>query len=260
MKISNNGIHINVLDQNHGEPTLVFLHYWGGSFRTWDAVVAALPQRYRFIRPDLRGWGDSDAPATGYALRDFASDVKQVIASLGVADYVLVGHSMGGKIAQLLASEKPAGLKGLILIAPAPPTPMAVPLDVRQQIANAYDSQASIEFSIDNVLTARPLTPSQRQQVIADSLRGGAQAKASWPLATSQEDISSTTAQIAVPTMVIAGEKDQVDSVATLKQELVSRLMDVTFEVLADTGHLSPLEAPGQIAALIQGFVTRLER
>lgn len=94
--------------------------------------------------------------------------------------------------------------------------------------------------------------------MIVDSLRGGSDAKSSWPLATSQEDISSTTHQIAVPTVVIAGENDKADSVATLKEELVGRLRDVTFEVLAGTVHLSPLEALVEIALLVPAFIQRL--
>jgi len=57
MKISSNGVQIHVDDQGKGTP-IVFLHYWGGSSRTWDDVIAALEGNYRTIAPDLRGWGD----------------------------------------------------------------------------------------------------------------------------------------------------------------------------------------------------------
>jgi pimeloyl-ACP methyl ester carboxylesterase len=63
---------------------------WLFSSRTWDAVIAALPPSYRTVAPDLRGWGDSDAPVIGYALADFADDVQQMIATLGLRQYVLV--------------------------------------------------------------------------------------------------------------------------------------------------------------------------
>src|SRR5476649_734535 len=138
MKVTSNGIQIHVKDHGNGTLPIVFLHYWGGSSRTWDDVIAALPAEYRTIAPDLRGWGDSDAPATGYALADFANDAQQMIDALDLQQYVLVGHSMGGKIAQLLASRRPRGLAGLVLVAPSPPVPLQLPPEVRVAMEGAY--------------------------------------------------------------------------------------------------------------------------
>ena len=67
------------------------------------------------------------------------------------------------------------------------------------------------------MLTAKALSPKDREQVIEDSLRGAPQAKAAWPRSTSLEDITRDVAAIDVPTIVIAGELDRVDSVGTLK-------------------------------------------
>src|SRR5471032_117273 len=166
MKMTVNNIQIEVQDRGTGAPALVLLHYWGGSSRTWDGVIAALPAGYRTVAPDLRGWGDSDAPADGYALADFADDAQQMIAALGLRDYVLVGHSMGGKIAQLLAARRPAGLSGLVLVAPSPPVPLALPPEARAAMAGAYLSRESVGMSIDHMLTAKPLTNSLREQVV----------------------------------------------------------------------------------------------
>ncbi len=104
MKIQSNGISIHVEEQGSGDLALVFLHYWGGSSRTWKYLTEALSEFYRTIAIDHRGWGDSDAPEHGYALADLADDAAGVISALGLGSYVLVGHSMGGKVAQLLAS------------------------------------------------------------------------------------------------------------------------------------------------------------
>jgi 3-oxoadipate enol-lactonase len=258
MKIASNGIHIHVNDQGRGEPALVFLHYWGGSSRTWRAVIGALPSTYRTVAPDLRGWGESDAPSSGYALADFADDVQGVIDTLKLDRFVLVGHSMGGKIAQLLASRRPRGLEGLVLVAPSPPAPMDLPAEARAQMASAYDTRASVEASIDHMLTAKPLSAAQREQVIADSLRGAAEAKHAWPAHASREDLTREVASIAVPAMVIAGEMDRVDSVDTLRTHLLPHIPHATLQVVPGSGHLSPLEAPREVAALIHGFVESL--
>jgi pimeloyl-ACP methyl ester carboxylesterase len=70
-----------------------------------------------------------------------------------------------------------------------------------------------------------------------------------------REDISADVAAIDVPVHVIAGDKDQVDRVETLKKELLPRITGVSLEVLNGVGHLSPLEAPHAVAASIRRFL-----
>ena len=101
MNIASNGILLYVDEEGRGDMSLVFLHYWGGSSRTWRHVIAALPKSYRTIAIDHRGWGKSDAPTTGYALSDLADDAQGVVDALNLKRYILIGHSMGGKVAQL---------------------------------------------------------------------------------------------------------------------------------------------------------------
>lgn len=259
MKMTVNGIRLHVVDTDDGVPAMVFLHYWGGSSRTWTPVMAALPAHYRCVAPDLRGWGDSAAPAgNAYALADFADDIADLIAALGLRHYVLVGHSMGGKIAQLLGSRRPAGLAGIVLVAPAPPTPLHMAPEALAAMQSAYASPESVGAAIDHLLTARPLAPALRAQVIADSLRGAPGAKLAWPAATSQEDITADVERIAVPVLVLSGEYDRVDPVATLRAELLPRIPAAQLRVLAGTGHLAPLESPDAVAAAIAGFVEGL--
>lgn len=255
MHIQTSGTTIHVRQQGDGDLALVFLHYWGGSSRTWDIVASELKSRYRIIATDHRGWGESGAPAHGYALADLADDAAEVIEALNVRRYVVVGHSMGGKVAQLLASRRPAGLLGLVLVAPSPPSPMALTDEQRAAMTATYDSRESIEWVLDHVLTAKQLAPELREQVIADSLRGAAQAKAAWPNAAMLEDITADVASIDAPVLVIAGERDQVDRVETLQHELLPRLRGARLHVLPDTGHLSPLEAPYELASVIEAFV-----
>ena len=81
-------------------PALVFLHYWGGSRRTWRPVLARLQPDQAFVNYNQRGWGDSvDAPGP-YDIQRLADDAQSVVATSGHSDYVLVGHSMGGKVAR----------------------------------------------------------------------------------------------------------------------------------------------------------------
>jgi len=256
MQVAANGVQIHVEEQGEGEPAIVFLHYWGGSARTWRHVTAGLSSAYRTIATDHRGWGQSEAPPSGYALGDLADDALGVVRALGLKRYILVGHSMGGKVAQLIASRRPEELAGLVLVAPAPPTPIALPATAREMMAGAYVSRDSVEATIDQVLSAGPLSPADREQVIADSLGGAPQAKKAWPASTSLEDITRVVGRIAVPTLVISGERDQVDPPATLQTELIARLSDAVLHVLPGVGHLLPLEAPEALTRLIADFTT----
>jgi uncharacterized protein (TIGR02246 family) len=259
MDIESNGVRIHVREAGDGDLALVFLHYWGGSSRTWGRVIDALPDGYRRVAYDHRGWGDSEAPAGGYTIGDLADDAQGVIAALGLQRYVIVGHSMGGKVAQCVAARRPNGLAGVVLVAPSPPEPMALTDVQRAQMAGAYDSRDSIEFVLDHVLTARLLFGEAREQVIADSLRGAPQAKAAWPHAAMKEDLRSVVTRIDVPVLVIAGEHDRVDSPDTLREALLPHISTASMEVVPGIGHLSPLEAPDQLASLIAGFARSLE-
>jgi pimeloyl-ACP methyl ester carboxylesterase len=254
MLVASNGIHIYVEEKGSGDLPLVFLHYWGGSSRTWRHVTTVLAKAYRTLAVDHRGWGRSDAPASGYGLADLAADAQGVIEALGLGRYILVGHSMGGKVAQLMASRRPRGLRGLVLVAPSPPSPMKMPAEAREMMANAYSSREAVEAALDTTLTAKALSPEDRAQVIEDSLRGAPQAKVAWPRSTSLEDITRQVSAINVPTIVIAGDLDRVDSVATLRSEVLSRIPHALLHVVPDTGHLSMLESPEILARLISDF------
>jgi pimeloyl-ACP methyl ester carboxylesterase len=135
---------------------------------------------------------------------------------------------------------------------------MVMPAQAREMLAGAYASRAAVEASIDTVLTARTLSPADREQVIEDSLRGAPQAKAAWPASTSLEDIAAQVSEINVPTLVIAGAQDRVDPPIRLQAELLTRVPQAVMRVLPDTGHLSMLESPDAVAALIADFCAGL--
>nr|WP_179457593.1 alpha/beta hydrolase [Leifsonia soli] len=237
-------------------PTLVFLHYWGGAARTWDLVRDRLDGRDS-IAIDQRGWGRSRSLPGPYTLQQLADDVLATIADAGLDDYVLVGHSMGGKVAQLVAATRPDGLRGIILVGsgPAKPAAMITP-EYREGLSHAYDSAESVAGARDHVLTATTLPEGWAEQVVADSLAsGGDNARTEWPLHGIAEDISDRTRRIAVPALVIAGEHDRVEPVDVLRGNLVPYLAEAAFTIVPGTGHLIPLEAPEALADAIAGFL-----
>jgi pimeloyl-ACP methyl ester carboxylesterase len=236
-------------------PTLVFLHYWGGSSRTWQAVVDRLPGR-DVVTMDLRGWSRSRDLPGPYTLEQLADDTLGVLAKENVEDHVLVGHSMGGKVAQLVAARRPPGLRGVVLVAPGPAKPAAaITPEYQDGLSHAYDSDESVADVRDHVLTATELTKEVKAQVVLDSRSGSDVARPEWPLHGIAEDITPQTRLIEAPSLVVAGEYDKVEPVEVLRANLVPYLSNSDLMVLSGTGHLSPLEAPDELANVIAGFV-----
>ncbi|MEU2058535.1 alpha/beta fold hydrolase [Streptomyces bungoensis] len=235
-------------------PTLVFLHYWGGSARTWDFVVDRLTGR-DVLTVDFRGWSRSSGLPGPYTLGQLADDTLAVLADAGVTDYVLVGHSMGGKVAQLVAATRPVGLRGIVLVASGPAKPAAqITPEYREALSHAYDSDESTAGARDHVLTASELPASVKAQIATDSRAGADAARTEWPLRGIAEDITAHTRTVRVPALVVAGENDQVEPVDVLRDNLVPYLSQADFTVIPHTGHLIPLEAPADLVDAITAF------
>jgi pimeloyl-ACP methyl ester carboxylesterase len=244
-------------EEGEGSPALVLIHYWGGSRRTWSQVIAPLSKRFRCIAVDLRGWGESDRHADDYSLFAQADDVEGVIAALNVKDFVLVGHSMGGKIAQILAGRRPDHLRAVVLVAPAPPTPLHAPDAQKRSMLESYTTPEGLGEAL-KIISHRPLTIAQRLQVTEDSLGGAEAAKLAWVSQGMALDISKQTASIAVPVCVVVGSADQVEKEAALREALLPLVPHAKFETIDGVGHLSPLEGPAELAQAISDFVTGL--
>ena len=98
-----------------GAPDLLLVHGWTNYSLGWAGVAEHFAGRYHVVAPDLRGHGESDKPQTGYRLRDFAEDVHQFIANLGLERPAYAGHSWGGNIGTILASDHPEDISRAFL-------------------------------------------------------------------------------------------------------------------------------------------------
>jgi pimeloyl-ACP methyl ester carboxylesterase len=93
-----------------GREAVMLIHGFGASAYTWREVIHALAANHRVIAPDLKGFGASDKPDDGhYSVFDQAEVVDALVRHLGLQDVVIGGHSMGGTIAMILASDPVAG-------------------------------------------------------------------------------------------------------------------------------------------------------
>ncbi len=254
MKLKAGGLSFNVTETGSGQPALLFLHYWGGSARTWDVVMSSLSADFRCIAYDQRGWGGSDAPPQGYSIRDLAVDAVEVLRALEIQRYVLVGHSMGGKVAQFLAAQRPVGLEKLVLVAPATPTPQDIPEFARQAQLHAYDNRENALQALE-FLTAQPPSQELREKIIADNLAAAPHARLAWPMLSAYEDISAEVNKIEVPTLIVAGDQDRQDPVEQHNREVLPRIPGATMQIIQHCGHLIPVDQPERLADAIRSFV-----
>ncbi len=107
-------------------------------------------------------------------------------------------------------------------------------------------------------LTARLPAPEILEQIIEDSLGASREAVLAWPTSSLLEDISAEVPKIDVPTLILAGEKDRVDSVEQHRREILARIPNARLEIVKGSGHLVPIDEPAQLASAIAQFAAEL--
>jgi pimeloyl-ACP methyl ester carboxylesterase len=234
--------------------TYLALHYWAGAGHEYDLLRAALPPASALLAPDLPGFGAQAAPAGfDYSVATYADWVAEYVATQKLTDYVLIGHSMGGKVALALAARQPAGLRGLLLLSPSPPTPEPISDEDRAASLAAYGQPLEAEKTATKIVI-RPVDKEIRQLVIADNLRTSQAAWDAWLEHGSKEDISALMPAIQVPCSLLVGDADHAIPLAAQRRQTLPLLpAGSPLVVVPEAGHLLPLEAPDRVRdALLQ--------
>ncbi len=128
---SRDGVEISYRSFGGGPTTVILVHGWMVSGAVYDDLISALGvsqedpplttrDRLRLVIPDLRGAGRSGRPEGGYTVAQYADDVLAVADAVRAESFVIVGHSMGGLIAQWIAAERPERVQGAVLLCPVP--------------------------------------------------------------------------------------------------------------------------------------------
>jgi len=117
-RVDAGGLALRAVRSGHG-PHVLFLHGYGESLVAWRGVFDAVARHADAIAIDLPGFGLSAKPPSGYATDSLATVVLRTLDALGVAEVVVVGHSLGGAVAVAAAAAAPQRVRGLVLVAPA---------------------------------------------------------------------------------------------------------------------------------------------
>ena len=234
-------------------PALVLLHVFGLSRREWIEAGVALASEFRVISIDTPGFGEA-ADRTDYSVAAMADSFEQTLAALHLPRFVLVGHSMTGKVAAVLASRQPPGLEKLVLLTPSPlsPEPIA-PADRAAMLRQAEPSEADAEEYI-RANSCLPIAPEVFARSVEDRLRANPAAWRAWLEGGSYEDWTGRVPSLELPTLVIAAEGDKSLGPDVQRELTLPRLAKGRLAVVPKCGHLVPLEASGMLAELIRGF------
>ncbi|WP_175493974.1 alpha/beta fold hydrolase [Microvirga guangxiensis] len=241
-------------DQGVGSPALVFLHYFAGSLRSWVHVAGNLSRAYRCLCVDLPGFGRSP-PMSAFSVDAVGRTIAQHIASRRLGTYVLVGHSMGGKLALACAADPPPGLVGVVLVAPSPPSPEPMDETERARLLANHGTRASAEQTL-RMITRRLIPAEDTDICIADNLMTSAEAWHWWLAEGSRETITAQTERVACPVLVMGGSEDPVIAPAVIATEVMPRLANASRTEIAGAGHLLPFEAAKEVSDNIRTFVT----
>jgi pimeloyl-ACP methyl ester carboxylesterase len=236
-------------------PALVFLHHFGGSGRTWEPVMGLMAHAgFRCIAPDLRGFGDSasagDDPGQ-FTVAEMANDVAALIERLRLGPHLLIGHSMGGKVALALVGRQPRDLQAVVLLAPSPPTPEPMSDTERVRLLGSYGERVAAEETVHKI-TARPLPDPLYAIAIADILRTSEGAWPAWLEHGSREDIAATLASVRSPVFIAVGGTDETITAPLVRREIAARLQQSALvRVIGGASHLLPLEAPSSVSNFV---------
>lgn len=242
-----------VAQKGSAVPALVLLHFFGGSQREWTEAAEILADQHQCIAVDLPGFGDA-RNITGYTVKEMAIQVAETLDSLRLSSFVLVGHSMSGKVCLALAAQKLAGLQGLVLVAPSPPSPEPIEEKNRKKmLALPRDGKGAATF-LDEI-TAKPLTGEIRERAIQDFIRTSPDAWAAWLEAGSKEDWSNRVGVVNYPALVITGEMDPSLPASVQEQSTLPHLSRARLEIIPKCGHLPTMEAPDKLSSLICAFM-----
>lgn len=237
-------------------PTIILLHFYGSSRREWCEAGILLGKQFRVISIDTPGFGEA-ADVPGYSVAEMADSIAATIADLRPGPFMLVGHSMTGKVAAVLASRNLADLERLVLLTASPLSPEPIEPEARAtMIAQSVPTRADAEhYVLEN--SNLPLLPAIFERAIEDRLRANPAAWRAWMEHGSNEDWSERVGSLSLPTLVIAAEKDKSLGPEVQRRLTMPHFLDVRLEIVAGCGHLVPMEAPDRLADLLAGFARR---
>jgi non-heme chloroperoxidase len=247
-------LHYAERGDDDGEP-LLFLHGWPDSWFSFSRVAPLLPGRFHAFIPDQRGFGDSERPASGYSIEDFAADAVAFLDALSIERATIVGHSFGSFVARRVVLAYPERVARTILIGTGVSATTPVIREAHQAIVH-LDDPVPEDFAraFQSSTVYLPLPGPFFEQIIAESMK--------LPARLWRETLDSLMAyadigrlgEIATPTLLLWGEHDALFPRPD-QERLATEIGGARLETYLETGHCPNWERPERVAADITAHI-----
>lgn len=258
-------LHYEVAGSGH---PLVLCHAGIADNRMWDDQFSLFAERYRVIRYDHRGFGQSSLPAGPFS---WSEDLYGLLTHLGVEKAYVMGVSMGGSTVVDFALTHPGMADALITVgsglsgfdAPDTPEEQALFAGV-EKAAEAGDFDRANDIEVHIWVDGPTRRPDQVSSAVRERVRvmnlPGFYLQSEWAKATQQKiepPAASRLAEIAVPTLVIYGDQD-VSNIHTIANKLASDIPGAKLVVMHNTAHVPNMEQPEEFNHIVLDFLAPL--
>lgn len=248
---------LQYFEHGHGRETLVLVHGYQTSGRIWKLIQEALdPAQYHTIAISNRGAGDSDhgQAEADYTVQAFARDLWHAVSALGVRDFTLVGHSMGGATVTQFALEHAHVLKSLVLLNSAPLNGRPLAADWETQIRQQFAQGVAPQVNLGTQAATLPADFIKALQ--ADVARNPLERALAGRRSMSQLRLREQLSRLSLPVLVIGGDLDTTVGVENILADYLALPPDRRFlHVYHGVGHSPNVEVPQELAALLSAFV-----
>ncbi|MBW3625513.1 MAG: alpha/beta hydrolase [Armatimonadetes bacterium] len=263
MKAEANGITLHYRDEGSG-PALLLLHAFPLSGAMWRPQIEGLSGEARLIVPDLRGFGETEAPSDPYTLDDMATDMVALLNRLNVDQVILCGLSMGGYLSFAFLRQAKDRVRGVILA----DTKAGDDTEEARSNRIAMAEKAEREGSgpIAEVMPEKLLGRTTREErpELVDDVKAMIRANSGAGIAGAQRamaqrpDSTPLLPEIDVPALVIVGKEDELTRPAEA-EKMLTALPQARCEVIPQAGHLANMEQPEAFNALVREFLKELK-
>jgi pimeloyl-ACP methyl ester carboxylesterase len=256
------------MDVNGEGPPLVLVHGVATSRSIWRHVVPGFAERHLVATPDMPGFGGSAPIGRGFVLEEVADALADSLAALpGPVD--LLGNSLGGAVAIVLAERRPDIVRRLILAAPAGLEPHRAPIPViagrvsatvvaaRRRVAPRLVGSAPARRVLLYGLLTDPATASADEARTIIAASRGAKRVAAAIAVVAAADLRPRLSALPVPVGFLWGDRDHLFPVSTL-EELRALVPGAPAEVIPGAGHVPQLDRPGEFVAAVERLLAAM--
>ena len=243
-------------------PPMVLLHGLQDCARSWDVFAAAMSRDYNVVALDHRGHGDSEwAAPDRYRLNDYVEDVKALVEALSLRDFVLVGHSAGGRNAFLYTVRHPKTVRALVIVDIDPDAVNPESASMFQRYKAESDEWGSLDAVIERLRSRQPNSTDetlahQARHMTRESPGGKRVWKRDRRLVEAYErpDLWAEWSRIECPTLIARGRQSDLltHEVAVRMREAIPR---ARLAELEGGGHWFYQELPGPFEATVRWFL-----